>query len=219
MTRRTRLRAGGLIAGAALLAACQQSAEGDPMPQQSLPSNTTDSASSTTSTSVPGQLPHSGAPPVTDPLPASVLEGNPCGALTSANAKELLGSDYEQPRKDSTVLGPSCHWADLSTGTSFTVYYGTGFNAGLSQTYANVKPTAVRWVEMKPIEGYPVVGYLSAGSRATNTDCQVMVGISNKLAYGVGMTLSEGAAKDTDPCQAGRKVAVMVMDNLLEKVN
>jgi hypothetical protein len=81
--------------------------------------------------------------------------------------------------------------------------------------YQNVKPTAVRWEELQPVQGYPAIGYLPNGDDPTNKrDCQIVVGVADNLTYSVGLALGECVVGKKDPCDVGRNVADAVMTNL-----
>ncbi|MFD9895584.1 DUF3558 domain-containing protein [Amycolatopsis sp. NPDC059027] len=159
-----------------------------------------------------------GAPKVQNPLPAKVLEGSPCDTSLSADdVKEFIGAPDPAKPDNSAALGASCSWHNAAgNGASIDVGYQTKLKGGLGAAYSNVKPDAVRWVEPSPIQGYPLVGYLSANSNGLEkSECVLVVGISDDLTYSVGLFLSDSAKrKNIDPCTAGRDVADRVLTRI-----
>lgn len=158
-----------------------------------------------------------GAPIVRAPLSEKAIDGSPCdSALTAADLVKFIGSP-DPGKPGDTPIGPRCFWANASgNGATTTVFYQTKSN-GLSDAYQNVKPTAVHWEELEAVQGYPTVGYRAAGDVDTAgvDHCQVVVGISNSLAYSVGITLSELAkSKGVNPCSAAKAIADQVMTNI-----
>jgi hypothetical protein len=115
------------------------------------------------------------------PLSEKAIDGSPCdSALTAADLVKFIGSP-DQTKSN-----------------------------GLSDAYQNVKPTAVHWEELEAVQGYPTVDYRAAGDVDTAgvDHCQVVVGISNSLAYSVGITLSElPKSKGVNPCSAAKAIA------------
>lgn len=173
---------------------------------------------STSASPTSAAAPAAGVPTVQSPLPAKVIDGSPCDtALTNADLTKLIGPP-SQAKPSDTPLGPSCAWDNASdNGAGITVFYQTKSDRGLSLAYKNVKPTATHWAELQPIQGYPAVAYRPAGDPdTTGTDhCQVVVGISDSLAYSAGITLSDNAkSRGIDPCTAGRDVADHILTNI-----
>ncbi|WP_245573987.1 DUF3558 domain-containing protein [Amycolatopsis nigrescens] len=207
MTRyRTPIVVGLALVGTVLTGCSEGNVGGTPIPE-------TTGTASTPSNSAPAN----GAPKVKEPLPATVLNGAPCDtALTAADVNEFIGTSAAgQPGENE--LGPKCYWSDAQgSGAGFTVFYQIKAKGGLGPAYQNVKPRAARWEELAAIQGYPAVGYLPAGAEGSRASgCQVVVGISDDLAFSVAMTLGDGARnKGVDPCTAGRDVADRVLTNI-----
>jgi hypothetical protein len=162
------------------------------------------------------ELPNSGAPKVDNPLPAKVLDGNPCdSALTAEQVQGYLGRTDPPDSKDSE-LGPTCDWAsDSGSSAGIFLAYETKTGQGISLTYKNVKPKAKRWVDdLDPVQGYPTVGYVAVGT-TDNRTCVVVVGIADNLAYSVSLSIGDAAVQTgKDACQLGRGVADTVLTNL-----
>jgi uncharacterized protein DUF3558 len=177
----------------------------------------TPTASNTATSPEPAAVPHSGAPKVESPLPASTLEGSPCDtAFTSAQLAEFLG-EPTPPERSEDALGQACSWTNTAgTGVRLQVGYQTKSDQGLSLAFQNVKPKAARWVDLDPVQTYPAVGYVdSGGDPSDKRQCVVVVGVSDQLAYSVGLILGDGAAaQGKDACAAGREAADAVLTNL-----
>ncbi|MEV4143312.1 DUF3558 domain-containing protein [Amycolatopsis sp. NPDC049691] len=202
MTYRIRVIAAVFAAGTTLLTSCsgKEALSGTPTPALA-------------STPV---LPNSGAPKVDNPLPAKVLNGNPCDSgLTAEQVQGYLGRTDPPDPKDSE-LGPTCDWAsDSGSSAGIFLVYETKTGQGISLTYKNEKPKAKRWVDdLEPIQGYPAVGYVDVGT-TDNRTCVVVVGISDELSYSVSLSIGDSAVQaGKDACQLGRGVADTVLTNL-----
>jgi hypothetical protein len=159
------------------------------------------------------QLPYAGAPKVSNPLPAAVLDGDPCvDALTSEQVTQALGAPAQGEYKN-IPTGPYCAWANTSTQAQVIVAYVNTTKLGLSGVYANTKPKTKTWQELPAVSGFPAVAH-----DFTSTDCQVSVGLADDLSIDVTGFLSF-AKRETgaDPCQAAAKAAGVVVDNLKKK--
>jgi Protein of unknown function (DUF3558) len=188
-----------LLAGLALvLAGCSSTVAGNALP-------------------APAAAGADSAPAVQNPLPAKVLDGEPCTtALTADDVTYLLG-ESRPPSTTSTSAGESCTWASTDPqGARFAVTYRNHGGAGLELYYQTIKPTADHWVTIDPVQGYPGVGYRSAGTAASDRNsCELVVAISDGLVYTVDLFLSANAiAKGTEACTTARIVADRVMTNL-----
>jgi len=207
MSRQVLLAATAVVLGAALVTSCTGKN----------PTNGTASPAPITSESTGGaELPNSGAPKVDNPLPAATLAGNPCdSALTAEQLTGYLGQT-KAPKASDTELGPTCDWASTSgSSAGILVGYDTKSGQGLSLPYKNAKPKAKRWVDdLEPIQGYPAVGYVDAGT-TDNRACVIVVGVADDLAYSVSLSIGDSAVQaGKDACQLGRGVADTVLTNL-----
>jgi hypothetical protein len=177
------------------------------------PSNTS-SASTSTST-----LPFGGAPKVANPLPASVLSGNPCtDALTPAQVDTAMGSPTVSESDSTPGVGPSCNWHNHRTLGALSVGYDTGTHTGLSGSYQNTQPRVALWKVLPPIQGFPAVA--SAGSKgmpAPNDFCLVSVGIADDLVVDVGGSLGTTGTGKVDPCDVTVQAANLVITTLRQK--
>ncbi|MFC4001335.1 DUF3558 domain-containing protein [Prauserella oleivorans] len=196
------------IAGAFLVSGCSESSPGEAAP-------TPQTATTQPPTSAARQvaLPHSGAPSVSNPLPESVLAGDPCNALTRAQVEDALGSDAPAGEPGTGATGRSCRWQDTESGAGFTVFYGNVVRQGLSSYYQNTQPQASRWEPLSPIEGHPAVAFQMATDDLT---CQVVVGLSDKLTAAVNFAVGRSAVGKVDPCEAARLTAQAMLTNFVQ---
>lgn len=178
-----------------------------------MPGSSSAPQTSNTSPTTSG-LPHSGAPAVTDPLPESVIAGDPCEALTRQQVEQALGRNAPQGERADLEAGPGCNWHDQSSGAGFSVGYSTATRQGLSAYYANTRPQAEVWREEDPIDGLPAVSY-----QRTKQDfsCAVTVGLADAYAIDVIATPSRAEIGRTDSCDLSRQLAEIVVENLQQK--
>ncbi|MCP2254886.1 Protein of unknown function (DUF3558) [Prauserella aidingensis] len=202
-----------LASGAAVVLAtsCSGESEGQPEPAPSSAgaSATTSSADASEGAS---DLPHSGAPKVTNPLPESVLSGDPCDALTRDQLDEIFGEGTPTgERNDLEETGPRCDWN--YGGGGVTVGFLTVTGEGLSRTYANMEGLGETLDEPGPVQGFPSVTH-----QTESASCGASVGIADEYAISTGISLSANKEDaGTDPCEAALRVADMVVGNLKEK--
>jgi hypothetical protein len=192
-----------------VVAGCSGGTDGEatPVPSSWAPAPTVSSAGNPT-------LPHSGAPSVTDPLPESVLSGDPCEVLTRQQVENALGDGAPQgERRDLKAVGPRCDWSDPATGGGFTVGFSTTTRQGLSAFYANAKPRMAVFRDAGFIEDFPAVEYKP---EVDGIDCDVAVGLADEYAVSVQVTLSRGN-EGKDACEPAKRLARVVVGNLKEK--
>ncbi|GAA3574761.1 DUF3558 domain-containing protein [Amycolatopsis ultiminotia] len=177
------------------------------------------SSPSASPTSQAGALPHSGAPKVANPLPSSVLSGDPCQTgLTAAQVKEVLGSGETQQKSDHVEgLGPSCSWSSLEKGSYVAVGYDTDDKEGLSGWYERTKPQAVVWRELSPVQWFPAVAHVTPSGGEPDEFCQVSIGVNDQQTADVTIFLSSAKKGKTDPCTVASTVSGMVVKNLQQK--
>jgi hypothetical protein len=163
---------------------------------------------------VSSALPYAGAPKVANPLPASVLSGNPCtDALTADQVKAALGSSVESKPDTLGGIGPFCSWhsTDTTSSAQITVAYDTTTHQGLSGAYQNAKPQSKIWQEMS-IEGFPAVAHASA-----HDHCQMFIGLADDTMIDVAAYVSLGNIGKVDPCETTTKVATAMVTTLKQK--
>ncbi|RJQ84594.1 DUF3558 domain-containing protein [Amycolatopsis panacis] len=208
MTRRTLTTLLSTAATVSVIAGCSSGSA-------AAPASTTPASSS-----ADAALPHSGAPKVEHPLPASALSGQPCQeALTSDELKQILGMAPAGKPDNIPGLGRDCKWHNSDSGAVVGVGYDVETHGGLSIIYQNTKPQAKVWRELPPIQGFPAVAYMTSGSdTGTPADlCLVSVGIANDLSFDASLGLSDAKRGKADPCQLTARVADMVVTNLRQK--
>ncbi len=198
------------VGSLAVLAPACSAEDGQAEPQDAASSVPSSAAASSQAAS---DLPHSGAPAVDNPLPRSVLSGDPCQALTPEQVKAALGDNASTgKRQNIDGLGPRCDWNNTDALASFAVTFQTEPGEGLSATYANAKPQMPVFNEVGPIEGFPAVVYKKSD---TDPMCTTMVGLSDEYAISVTGTLGVDAEeKGKDSCEPGQQVASWVVANL-----
>jgi hypothetical protein len=183
------------------------------------PADRTPPASNDAPTSSSGTgVPFAGAPTVANPLPASVLSGDPCAdALTPAQLEDFIGAPLKTDRADLPQLGPACSWGNLSQGSNINVGYDITTHNGLSGLYQNTKPQSGVWKPIADVSGFPAVAH--AGNRGTTpTDyCITTVGLADDLSVNVAVNVSREKQGTLDPCDASTDVADAVVATLKSK--
>lgn len=193
-----------LLLAAGLTACGGGGGKADP-PAQSLP----DSGSSSSN----AQQPSTGAPKIADPLPASLIQGDPCKVLTDSQLKTLFsGASLDvQPSRD-TGVAKQCHWANLDRGSGVSVQLVYAWTDGLGHVYA--KKNEGFFKELAPVQGYPVVAYGPTDDRSTGR-CSVAIGIADNAAFEVDVKLADSqTGKNVDPCQDAQHVADLAVTTL-----
>ena len=161
-------------------------------------------------------LPHSGAPKVANPLPASVLDGGPCAALDAGQIARALGAAVAgRPVQEPT--GPSCDWSNHETGGMIGVGFVTETHQGLSGPYGNTKPKAVVWRELPPVQGFPAVAHVTPSGGPPDVFCAVSVGIADDLSFDAAGFVSRERRGKVDPCDAVSQLADLVVTTLRRK--
>ncbi|MET9263031.1 DUF3558 domain-containing protein [Amycolatopsis sp. NPDC004079] len=168
---------------------------------------------STGSPSSDAQRPSSEVPKVASPLPASLVQGDPCKVLTDAQVKTLFSgvSPEVQPSQD-TGVAKQCRWSNPSRGSGIGVQLVYAWKDGLGHVYA--KKNEGFFEELAPVQGYPVVAYGPTDDRPTGR-CSVAIGIADDAAFEVDVKLADSqAGKGADPCQDAQHVADLAVTTL-----
>ncbi|MBB3049264.1 hypothetical protein FHS23_000259 [Prauserella isguenensis] len=209
------VRTAALAAFAVVATACSSESDGQAQPEPTAPAPSSVSAAPSSAADGGHELPHSGAPAVTNPLPKSVLDGDPCSqALTDAQAKELLGDAVTSRDDDEPKLGPGCYWSNQETLASFGLNYDVQTGQGLSATYASTKPQR-SFEEIDPVGGFPAVQYWE---KDDDRVCSTVVGLADEYAVVMSLAVgTKGAEEGDDPCEASRTVMERVIGNLKAK--
>ncbi|MEV6912132.1 DUF3558 domain-containing protein [Amycolatopsis sp. NPDC051071] len=158
-------------------------------------------------------LPYADAPRVGNPMPATVIQRDPCEVLTPAQISSLFQRQPEvQPAQD-TGIARDCRWADISRGSSIGIQMLYAARDGLSQFYAN-KQRYKLWEPLEPVQGYPVVAYGGNDTRQTLGDCAVLVGVADNAVFEVDVNVVDSKVGTVDPCTDARMVADLAVTTL-----
>src|SRR5215217_6976818 len=178
----------------------------------------TKNSSPASSGSATSSLPYAGAPKVPNPLPASIVNGDPCkDFLTPAQVEVTLGTPTDIKRADEPSIGPGCDLANTQTGAHIVVAYSTALPGGLSAIYQNIKPKASPWKEYPSIQGFPAVGYVTPSGGLPDRFCQVSTGITDNLTVELSLFVGSGKRGKVVPCDAAEAVANQIMATLSQK--
>lgn len=167
----------------------------------------------------PAGLPYAGVPKVVNPLPASVLAGNPCSdALTSEQIATLLGSPVRSEGGETPGVGPDCGWTNPDRGSQIGVGYDITTRIGLSGVYQNTKPKSAVWKPITEIQGFPAVAHAGQPGRTPPADfCAVSIGLADDLAIDVSVSLGRAKIGVLEPCDAARQAADAAVATLKAK--
>ncbi|OLT46386.1 hypothetical protein BJF85_17395 [Saccharomonospora sp. CUA-673] len=203
----------GLVTSAVLvLTGCAEDSDGQAEPASEVAAESSEVTPESSDAGELSELPHSGAPAVPNPLPESVLAGDPCDALTPDQVEMVLGAEVEGRASDLNELGPGCHWGNVEQTSAFQVRFHTVMKQGLSASYANAQQQAAHFEAIDSLADFPAVEF-NDGSE--DTGCQVVVGLADEYAVSIGAELGYDAqAEGQDPCEATVTVAEMVVENL-----
>lgn len=191
-----------------LLSACSAATEGQARPT---------GAAASAPDRPDGNLPHSGAPGVANPLDATKLEQaqrDPCSTLTAAQVMRL-GLSQPGTKKDNQA-GPSCRWSDTEAGSSVQMYFPTKvIYQGLSQLYESHKRYGGDdyFFAMPAVQGFPLLASATADSRDLGS-CSVKVGLTDRQVVYVQLTTSYEKRGQLEPCATAREVAGMALTTM-----
>ncbi|MEV8613139.1 DUF3558 domain-containing protein [Amycolatopsis sp. NPDC051373] len=200
MARVSRLAgAASVLALTCVVAACSGSTGGTPEPSPSSPS----SAGPAT-------------PKIESPLPASLIQGDPCAALTPAQVDSLFTNPptRDQAAKD-TGVAKSCGWHDIDRGSLVGIQFVYAWKHGLSDVYATQGRGFFK--VLAPVQGYPVAAYGPSDLRSKGM-CNVAVGIADNAAFEADVQFANSAVGKGDPCDDARKVADLAITTLKASV-
>ncbi|MCO1577803.1 DUF3558 domain-containing protein [Crossiella sp. SN42] len=182
-----------------LLAGC----DGPPAPSTTLPA--------TSGGGPPASSAPSDAPTVPSPdLDTNRFAANPCGMLTTEQAKQVAGGLPGEVRE--SALGPSCNWkaADTAAKNNLAITVNNQIG-GIAQFYAR-KSTFKVW-EPVQVGGYPAVIALDSDARNMGL-CALEIGTAQKTMVSVDTRLSVSAADYANPCQRTLAIGEMVVATL-----
>jgi hypothetical protein len=164
-------------------------------------------------------LPYAGAPKVNDPLPASVLSGDPCtDALTPEQVVAAVGVSVAGEREDLAQTGPACAWSNHGTGGAVGVSYTVNTHVGLSGVYANTRPQSAVWHVLPDIQGFPAVAHAGTkGGEIPIGFCQASIGLADSVSIDVSLTLGASKRNTEDACSLIPQIADMTVTTLRAK--
>ncbi|WP_376774757.1 DUF3558 domain-containing protein [Amycolatopsis jiangsuensis] len=152
-------------------------------------------------------------PTVAQPLPASVVQGDPCKALTDAQVDGLFtNTPTRDHAADDTGVAHACSWHDVDRGSLVTIQFVYAWKRGLTDVYATQAKGGFFKV-LQPVQGYPVVAYGPSDDRSRGR-CGVAVGIADNAAFEADATVAQSATGTGDPCEDARNVANLALTTL-----
>lgn len=190
------------------LAGCTTENNGTPStsagtPSQTLPSGPAD------------EVPGPGVPRVESPIDITHFQQAPCDSLTTTQVSELLGSGVTPKPDLNSPAGPSCIWNTprISQAGAHVTFTNVD-KLGLTSIYRAQGKKYPFFVQMDPIDGYPIVAYGVADERSNRGRCTVALGTSDTQVADINIAQSEENIGKKDPCAAAHDVAAKVLGNL-----
>lgn len=189
----------GLAVVSAALAGCTSGASGSPTPA---PTNShTPAGDPSTSSSV------ATAPPVTHPLDASKMIGQPCTSLIAADLTGLsIVNAISKPESDAN--GSQCSWTGDSGG-SVSIGWETANTNGLSDMYA--KSSTIAYWQPTTVAGYPAAYGDALSDQRSQGVCVIDTAVSNKLDF---VAQFDNPLKAAQSCTLAAQAAADVIKNL-----
>ncbi|WP_432850840.1 DUF3558 domain-containing protein [Amycolatopsis sp. CA-161197] len=164
------------------------------------------------STAAPSSSAGPQVPTIANPLPASLIQGDPCMALTPTQVGSLFsGTPTRDPAAKDTGVAKACFWSDVQRGSHVGIQLVYAWKHGLADVYA--KKDQGFFKELAPVQGYPVVAYGPSDERPDGR-CGVAVGISDDAAFEADAQVATSAVGTGDPCEDARKVADLAVTTL-----
>lgn len=201
------------LLGLVFVSACTTTSQGEPQPETTTESSTSDSNPGTSSGN--DELPYAGAPEVDNPLETSRYKQDPCQALTAAQTQPLnLPATGEI--MDNVALGTGCQWRNPDTRGYAQIVFAKGSQDGLSSEYqANEDGKWGLFEELPEIEGYPAVIRDGIDDRAAGS-CIVVVGTSDNMVFESIVQLSQANVGQADPCEVSVQIAGLALQTIKE---
>ncbi|QRP48088.1 DUF3558 domain-containing protein [Amycolatopsis sp. FDAARGOS 1241] len=158
-----------------------------------------------------GQQSGSAAPEIANPLPASLIQGDPCAVLTSSQVDSLFSRPPQRGAAEDTGVAKSCSWSDVDRGSQIGIQLVYSWKDGLGTVYATQGRGFFK--ELAPVQGYPVVAYGPSDDRSKGF-CNVAIGIANNAAFEADVRVANAVVGQGDPCDDARKVADLAITTL-----
>lgn len=189
-----------------VLAACSTNTPGTAQPRnEDNDVSLSDSRSANPSTHG-SNLPVAGAPDVTNPLTGiKNYKHDPCSMLTSQQLTTLGLPDKGDSRDG--AFGPVCYWEDNNSTAQVRIQWNLESGAGISAIYRGRDDYKI-FEPMQDVQGFPVVHTGTPVDQKFDL-CSIVVGTSNRVAFRLGVGLSDG--NSADPCRMARRVAKMMI--------
>lgn len=198
------------LACAALLAGCTEG--GTPTPTGTTPGGQTTGAPAGNP-----NLPHSGAPKVSDPIADTAKwEADPCGVVSEAQLASIGIKLRETPEPElDKSTGISCQWkTEGGFGSSFSGSLTTFNPEGMSSIYAkNEKDGLGVFEPLHPIEGHPAVR-ADQHDQSDSGHCGIAVGLRDDLTYDVDVSFDRESKEAKDPCGYAVKIATLAVKTM-----
>ncbi len=173
------------------------------------PAGSRDPEPPTSSSGSREELPFAGAPKVDNPLDVDRFVSKPCLALTAEQATTLGVKPQGEARKGPT--GELCDWTN-EVGALIDFGFTVTDSRGLSAIYA-AKDKYKYFERLPDVEGYPVVA-ADVVSRRDKGSCVVSVGVSDELAFTLGLVQSPEKIGSADPCTVAASVSTMMLKTM-----
>jgi len=194
-----------------LASGCTTTSQGEPGPATTKSVETGTTSSSETD-QANEELPTDGAPAVPNPIDTTTFQQTPCQMLTPAQSEELNVGSAGEPYDE--ALGNGCEWANKETRGRAKIAFLDKDPRGLSALYrADKEGKWAYFEELPPIEGFPAV-IRDIVDRRPEGNCTVIVGVSDEIAFGTILELSQANVGKKDPCEVGAQVAGMALQTM-----
>jgi hypothetical protein len=189
---------GAIAAIGGIAVGCSTPERGNPTPHLTQTSSSTAPSTSGSGDPAPS-LPFAGAPKVANPIEAKRFVDDPCLALTSEQVKQLK---VGPGKKDSSAFGMACQWPGLElSGSLIDLSFNTRTRDGLSAIYRSNAEDKDKYAKFEPVpdvEGFPAV--VAMPPNYPNGTCNMFVGLSDEVAFQLGVQQSAQKVGTVDPC-------------------
>lgn len=160
-------------------------------------------------------VPGYGAPKIDNPLELDAFQQAPCETLASDQVTEILGDGVAGQPDLSGTVGPTCQWAKSRSTAQVDLAFPDASDLGLTGIYKAKQSGKYGFLrELGSASGYPVIAYGYEDRSMSAGICGVRVGTSDRATIDIAISLSAENVGKTDPCEAGRDIAEMVIGNI-----
>jgi hypothetical protein len=119
-----------------------------------------------------------------------------------------------QGKRSKSAFGVACQWAgrDIS-GSRVDVSFNTRTRDGLSAVYRSKDQNNYKKFEPVPdVEGFPAV--IAEPSNTPQGNCTMFVGVSDEVAFQLGVQQSTQKVGSVDPCDVSKAVASLLLQTM-----